>query len=119
MIRENPNISLKQYRKKTLKIFRVFLFPYIVYLTNAVSFCYASGGMKSWVPALGLIGVGFFIAGSIIGGILGGRWLDEKLDTEPVFLILGLVLGIVVAFLGVYNMIKPIIDYMRKGGKYN
>lgn len=88
-------------------------------MTNAVSFCYASGGMKSWVPALGLIGVGFFIAGCIIGGILGGQWLDEKLKTEPVFLILGLVLGIVVAFLGVYNMVKPIMDNIRKGGKYN
>ena len=75
--------------------------------------------MKSWVPAFGLIGVGFFIAGCIIGGILGGRWLDEKFSTEPVFLILGLVLGIVVAFFGVYNMIKPTIDNMRKGGKYD
>ena len=88
-------------------------------MTNAVSFCYASGGMKSWVPAFGLIGVGFFIAGCIIGGILGGQWLDEKLNTEPAFLISGLVLGIILAFLGVYNMIKPIIDNMRKGGKYN
>jgi ATP synthase protein I len=75
--------------------------------------------MKSWVPALGLIGVGFFIAGSIIGGILGGQWLDGKLNTEPAFLITGLILGIVVASLGVYNMIKPIMDNIRKGGKYN
>ncbi|UCD09817.1 MAG: AtpZ/AtpI family protein [Dehalococcoidales bacterium] len=75
--------------------------------------------MKSWVPALGLIGVGFFIAGCIIGGILGGQWLDEKLDTEPAFLITGLVLGMVIVFFGVYNMIKPIMDDIRKGGKYS
>jgi F0F1-type ATP synthase assembly protein I len=73
--------------------------------------------MKSWVPALGLTGIGFFIAGFIIGGLLGGKWIDEKLGTEPAFLITGLVLGIALAFLGVYNMIKPIIDNIRKGGE--
>jgi ATP synthase protein I len=73
--------------------------------------------MKSWVPALGLTGIGFFIAGLIIGGLLGGKWIDEKLGTEPAFLITGLVLGIALAFLGVYNMIKPIIDNIRKGGE--
>ena len=92
-------------------MFQDFLFPDIVYLTNAASFCYASDGMKSWVPALGLTGIGFFIAGCIIGGLLGGKWIDEKFGTT------GLVLGIAVAFLGVYNMIKPIVDNIRKGGE--
>ncbi|MFC2069628.1 AtpZ/AtpI family protein [Chloroflexota bacterium] len=73
--------------------------------------------MKSWVAALGLTGIGFFIAGSIIGGLLGGIWLDNKLNTEPVFLIVGLILGIAFAFFGVYNMIKPIMDSMKNGGE--
>ncbi len=73
--------------------------------------------MKSWVPALSLTGIGFFIAGCIIGGLLGGKWLDEKFDTGPAFLVTGLVLGIALAFLGVYNMLKPIIDNIRKGGE--
>lgn len=63
---------------------------------------------------MGLTGIGFFIAGSIIGGLLGGQWLDNKLNTEPAFLITGLVLGIAFAFYGVYNMIKPIMDKMKK-----
>ncbi len=71
--------------------------------------------MKSWVAALGLTGIGFFIAGSIIGGLLGGLWVDEKLNTKPVFLITGLIIGIAFAFYGVYNTIKPIIDSMNKG----
>ena len=72
--------------------------------------------MKSWVPALALTGVGFYIAGCIIGGLLGGQWLDQKLNTEPVFLITGIILGIALAFFGVYNMIKSIMDNIRKGG---
>ena len=98
-------------------MFQDFFFPNIIYLTNAVSFCYASDGMKSWVPALGLTGIGFFIAGCIIGGLLGGKWIDAKFGTAPAFLITGLVLGIAVAFLGVYSMIKPIVDNIRKGGE--
>ena len=73
--------------------------------------------MKSWVAALGLTGIGFFIAGSIIGGLLGGLWLDDKLNSEPAFLIIGLILGIAFAFFGVYNSIKPILDSLNKGGK--
>ena len=75
--------------------------------------------MKSWVPALGLIGVGFFIAGCVIGGVLGGAWLDDKLNAEPAFLIVGIILGITVAFLGVYGMVKPFTESARKGDKNN
>ncbi|MBN2240475.1 MAG: AtpZ/AtpI family protein [Dehalococcoidales bacterium] len=75
--------------------------------------------MKSWVPALGLIGVGFFIAGCVIGGVAGGVWLDDKLNAEPAFLIVGIILGIIFACLGVYRMIKPFTDDARKGGKYS
>jgi len=66
--------------------------------------------MKSWVAALGLTGIGFFVAGSIILGILGGRWLDNKFNnSEPLWIIVGLILGILVAFYGVYNMLRPFI----------
>jgi ATP synthase protein I len=73
--------------------------------------------MKSWVPALGLSGIGFFIAGCIIGGILGGSWIDDKLGTEPAFLIIGIIIGIFCACMGVYHMIKPLMDRVRKEGK--
>ena len=54
-----------------------------------------------------LAGLGFFVAGAIILGVLGGRWLDGKLDSEPIWTIAGLILGIIVAFYGVYNMLRP------------
>lgn len=71
--------------------------------------------MKRWIGALGLSGIGFYIAGSIILGILGGRWLDGRLNSEPVWTIVGLVLGIVAAFLGVYNMLRPFISNKQDG----
>ena len=71
--------------------------------------------MRSWVAALGMTGIGFFIAGSIIGGLLGGKWLDNKLNTEPAFLITGIVLGIAFACYSVYKTLKPIMDTIIKG----
>ncbi|MFC1930916.1 AtpZ/AtpI family protein [Chloroflexota bacterium] len=65
--------------------------------------------MGRWVAALRLIGVGFFIAGSILLGVVAGLWLDNRLNTSPVLVIVGLILGIVVAFYGVYQMLLPLI----------
>ena len=66
--------------------------------------------MSRWVAAMRLIGVGFFIGGSILLGVFAGRWLDSRLDTEPIFVIVGLFLGIAVAFYGVYQMLLPLIS---------
>ena len=49
------------------------------------------------------------MAFSITGGTLGGVWLDNKFDTKPVFIITGLIIGMIVAFYGVYRMIIPLI----------
>ncbi len=70
---------------------------------------YAAPSMHRWEAALRLTGVGFFIGGSIVLGVLGGLWLDSKLSTEPVLVIVGLFLGIVVAFYGVYRMFLPLM----------
>jgi F0F1-type ATP synthase assembly protein I len=61
-----------------------------------------------------LMGMGFYIAIAIVGGIWGGQLLDEKYHTSPLLLIIGLVLGIAVAALGVYNMLKPFIAEAKK-----
>jgi F0F1-type ATP synthase assembly protein I len=63
---------------------------------------------------LSLFGMGFYIAIAIILGIWGGHWLDGKMNTSPLWLIIGLFLGIAVAALGVYNMIKPFMDEAKK-----
>ena len=66
-------------------------------------------GMFRWQAALRLIGVGWFIGISILLGVLGGFWLDSKYGTKPLWVIVGLVLGIVVAVYGVYQMLLPLI----------
>jgi ATP synthase protein I len=73
--------------------------------------------MSRWVAALRLVGVGFFIGGSILLGVVAGLWLDNRLNTSPILVIVGLFLGIVVAFYGVYQMILPIIG--NKSNKEN
>ena len=68
--------------------------------------------MSRWVAALRLVGVGFFIGGSIMLGVLAGLWLDNKFGTNWLWLP-GLILGIVVAFYGVYRMLLPLVSSRR------
>ena len=68
------------------------------------------------------VGIGWYIAVCILVGVLGGRWLGQKLDgssSEAIFIILGLCLGLVVAFLGVYRMLKPIMSEEQNNDKEN
>ena len=65
--------------------------------------------MGRWQVALRFIGVGWFVGISIVLGVLGGLWLDGKLGTKPLFVIIGLILGIVVAFYGLYRMLLPLV----------
>ena len=66
--------------------------------------------MNRWVAASRLIGVGFFIAAFILIGVFGGLWLDDKFNTEPLFTIGGLLVGLVIAVYGVYRMIRPLMS---------
>ena len=80
-----------------------------------VEIWYAQISMRyPWLPALGLMGIGIYIAGAIVLGIVGGHWLDQKLNTGPLWLIIGLILGLAVAVLGVYNMLKPFMKNNKK-----
>lgn len=65
-------------------------------------------GMYRWVAALRLTGVGFFIGGSIVLGLFAGRWLDSWLNTHLLWIV-GLAVGLIVAFYGVYQMLLPLL----------
>ncbi|MCH8864505.1 MAG: AtpZ/AtpI family protein [Chloroflexi bacterium] len=73
--------------------------------------------MSRMIAALRLIGVGFFIGVSIVLGVTAGLWLDSRFDTSPILVIAGLLLGITVAFYGVYRMLLPLIGSKRNEGK--
>jgi F0F1-type ATP synthase assembly protein I len=66
--------------------------------------------MERWQAALRLIGLGWYVGLCIFLGVWGGLWLDDKLGTRPLLVILGLLVGLVVAFYGVYRMILPSLD---------
>ncbi len=68
------------------------------------------GKEEKWGLAARLLGVGFYIIACIIGGVVGGLWLDRRFDTAPILLMAGLILGLVAAFWGVYQMLLPIIN---------
>ena len=57
-----------------------------------------------------LLGVGWYVAICIVGGVWGGVWLDEKLGTNPLFLLIGLMLGLVIAGAGVYRMLAALVS---------
>jgi ATP synthase protein I len=69
--------------------------------------------MGRWAVALRFIGVGWFVAISILLGVWGGLWLDAKLGSAPVMVIVGLFLGLAVAFYGVYRMLLPLMRNRR------
>jgi len=73
--------------------------------------------MDNWGPALRLLGVGFFIGFLIIGGTLGGLWLDGRFETRPIFTLIGLFTGLMLAFWGVFQMLLPLLKNNDKGGK--
>ena len=60
--------------------------------------------------ALRLLGMGWYIALCIGGGAFGGLWLDRQLDSSPIITLLGLGAGTVVAFFGMFRMLKAILD---------
>ncbi|ADI28264.1 AtpZ/AtpI family protein [Geobacillus sp. C56-T3] len=51
------------------------------------------------------------LVGSILVGVFGGRWIDDRLGTEPIFLIVGLLLGLAA---GVYAMLRLIRQYFSE-----
>jgi ATP synthase protein I len=62
--------------------------------------------MKSKKQLWDTTAVGLYIAICVILGLLGGNWVDKKLHTEPVFLIIGLVAGLTAAGMEVWRIVK-------------
>lgn len=57
-----------------------------------------------------LIGLGWYVALCLVVGIVGGIWLDQQLRLSPLFLLLGLALGLGSAFYGVYRMVQESVE---------
>ena len=70
----------------------------------------------TWVVALRLTGLGWYIAICMVLGVLGGIGLDNLLGTKPLFILLGTLLGNAVAFWGLYKMVQPILNAAKGKG---
>lgn len=64
-----------------------------------------------------LVGMGWYIGVCIIFGVVAGLWLDNKFNTKPILVIVGLLAGVGLAFYGVYRMILPNINKKQNKGK--
>ena len=73
--------------------------------------------MSLWVLAVRLTGLGWYVALCIVFGIVGGLALDGLLETKPLFMLLGILLGSVVAFWGLYKMVQPLMNAAATQGK--
>lgn len=69
--------------------------------------------MKRWVAALRLVGIGWYIAICIAGGIWLGIFLDSRMHTSILFTLVGLGFGLLLAFFGVYRMLLPVLRQER------
>ena len=65
--------------------------------------------MNRLPPTARLIGIGWFFVVCIVGGLLGGVFLDRLTGTEPLLTMLGLLLGLVTAFFGGYRMLMEVL----------
>lgn len=67
-------------------------------------------GLRTAVTAFSLVGqVGLIMFASVAIGLFGGMYLDRWLGTEPILLIVLIIVGVVSGFRTVYMMIKKLI----------
>ena len=64
---------------------------------------------RTLATVMQLVGIGWYVGLCIVGGVVGGLWLDRRVGTLPLFTLLGLLLGVVLAFYGMYRMIRPLL----------
>ncbi len=67
--------------------------------------------------ALQLLGLGWYVALCIVVGAVGGIWLDRLSGLSPLFTLMGVLLGTVAAFYGLYRMVLPLFNNNSSSGK--
>lgn len=65
--------------------------------------------------AVRLLGIGWYFAMSIVGGIGGGLLLDGWLETRPLFTLLGLFVGLALALFGGYVLLMQVMSEEKTG----
>lgn len=68
-------------------------------------------------PVTQLLGLGSYLATCIAGGPIVGFFIDRWLDTRPGFTLAGLILGLLVGFVGSYRMITETLRDMERDAR--
>jgi len=73
------------------------------------------GSARDWTRGLRdaapLLGLGTTLAVTVLAGLGGGYWLDGRLSTRPVFLLLGGTLGLGA---GLYHFFKTVAGLQKR-----
>jgi hypothetical protein len=64
-------------------------------------------------PAVRLLGIGWYFALCIVIGIVGGMLLDRQVGKDHIFTLVGLFLGLGLAFFGGYIMLLEELGLRR------
>ena len=73
--------------------------------------------MDRRLVALRFLGLGWYVAACIVVGAVGGIWLDKLSGLAPLFTLLGVLLGTVAAFYGLFKMVRPLLNRPPASGK--
>ncbi|MBA66886.1 MAG: AtpZ/AtpI family protein [SAR202 cluster bacterium] len=57
-----------------------------------------------------IMGLGWYVAISILLGAFAGMWLDQKFHTGPFLMVFGTFFGLAIASYGTYKMLKSIFS---------
>ncbi|MGI8703543.1 MAG: AtpZ/AtpI family protein [Candidatus Limnocylindrales bacterium] len=49
--------------------------------------------------------IGIILLVTTLGGVLGGYWIDQQLQTIPIFVLLGFFLGLAMGGIAIYRLI--------------
>lgn len=72
-----------------------------------------SRGAQYLATAVWFTGMGWTIAVAIVLGVLLGNWLDGRAGTHPLFLLIGLILGLA---LGLFAAGRMLMHYLSDSG---
>jgi hypothetical protein len=64
-------------------------------------------------PVVRLLGIGWYFALCIIVGIVGGVLLDRQVEKDHIFTLVGLFLGLILAFFGGYILLLEELGLRR------
>lgn len=64
---------------------------------------------RQWLDILRLLGLGWYVVTAIGIGVGTGIFLDRWLDTAPILTLVGLAVGILAAFWGMFRMVSPLL----------